>query len=214
MKCVAWKYSLCLMLLAFGLVACQRKPITQMEYMPDMYRQPSVQPQEQDLTAPAGVGMRPPVAGTVARGYEPYRLALTDTSGANALINPLPSTTEVLATGKKYFDVYCIVCHGARGDGRGFIVPKFTMPPVLYSDKVSAWPDGRIYHTISLGQGLMPSYATQIPPEQRWAIIHYVRALQRAAHPSPDDLQAARQSSLDLDSDLPDTAKSVRWPKK
>jgi mono/diheme cytochrome c family protein len=88
------------------------------------------------------------------------------------------------------------------------------MPPVLYSDKVMAWPDGRIYHTITLGQGLMPSYATQILPEQRWAIVYYVRALQKAAHPTPQDLQAARGSTITLDSDLPDTGKAERWPKK
>jgi mono/diheme cytochrome c family protein len=119
-----------------------------------------------------------------------------------------------MSTGRKYYDIYCIVCHGATGDGRGYIVPKFTMPPVLYSDKVRQWPDGRIYHTITLGQGLMPSYASQIPAEQRWAIIHYVRALQRAAFPTPDDLAAARQSAIGFESDLPDTGKTQRWPEK
>ncbi|HEY3296403.1 MAG TPA: cytochrome c [bacterium] len=208
-----WKCSL-LILLAMLAVSCKTKSFTQLEYMPDMYRQMSVQAQEYDPATPNGEGMRPPVAGTVPRGYDPYTIAIMDTVAANALSNPLMPTADVMAAGKKYFNTYCIVCHGARGDGRGYIVPKFTMPPILYSDKVMAWPDGRIYHTITMGQGLMPSYATQIPAEQRWAIVYYVRALQKAAHPTAQDLQAARQSTITLDSDLPDTGKAEPWPKK
>jgi mono/diheme cytochrome c family protein len=210
------KNILILMLICVGvtITACQRKPITQMEYMPDMYRQMSVKPQEYDPTAPAGIGMRQPVEGTVPRDFEPYVIPLTDTTAANALNNPLPASAEMLAMGRKYYDTFCIVCHGARGDGRGYIVPKFTMPPVLHSEKVRHWPDGRIFHTITLGQGLMPSYASQIPAEERWAIVHYVRALQRAANPSAEDLQAARTSPITLESDLPDTGKVERWPKK
>ena len=208
-----WKVST-LLLLALGLASCKTKSFTQLEYMPDMYRQHSMHAQEYDPTVANGEGMRLPVAGTVPRGYEPYTIAITDTNAANALPNPLHPTTDVMEAGRKYFNTYCIVCHGARGDGMGYIVPKFTMPPILYSDKVMAWSDGRIYHTITMGQGLMPSYATQILPEQRWAIVYYVRALQKAAHPTPQDLQAARSSLITLDTDLPDTAKSQRWPTK
>jgi mono/diheme cytochrome c family protein len=195
-------------------VSCKTKSFPQMEYMPDMYRQWSLRPQEPDPTAPAGVGMRQPPPGTVPRNYEPYRLALTDTAEANKISNPLAATPDVLEAGRKYFNNYCIVCHGARGDGHGFIVPKFTMPPVLYSDKVTNWSDGRIFHVITYGQGLMMSYATQLLPEQRWAIIHYVRALQRAARPTEEDLKLAKSSPFTLQDDLPDTAKPVMWPKK
>jgi mono/diheme cytochrome c family protein len=65
------------------------------------------------------------------------------------------------------------------------------MPPSLLSPKVSGWPDGRIFHTVTRGQNLMPSYASQILPEDRWAVILYVRALERAAHPGVQDLKAA-----------------------
>jgi mono/diheme cytochrome c family protein len=65
------------------------------------------------------------------------------------------------------------------------------MPPSLLSEKVRAWPDSRIFHIITRGQNLMPSYASQILPEDRWAAVHYVRALQRAAHPTAADLAAA-----------------------
>jgi mono/diheme cytochrome c family protein len=182
--------------------------------MPDMYRQMSLRPQEPDPTAPASVGMRVPPPGTVPRNYEPYMLAMADTAAANAINNPLPPTPEVLEAGRKYFNNYCIVCHGARGDGLGFIVPKMTMPPQLFNDKVMKWSDGRIYHVITHGQGLMMSYATQLLPEQRWAVIHYVRALQRAARPTEEDLRLARMSPYTLDDDLPDTAKAKLWPEK
>jgi mono/diheme cytochrome c family protein len=192
---------------ALMMISCGYRETPQLEYMPDMYRQWSVQAQEYDSTNATGVAMRMPVNGTVPRGYEPYRFGLADTSQAAAMKNPYPPTQEILETGRKYYLTYCVVCHGALGDGHGYIVPKFTQPPPLFSEKVKNWPDGRIYHTISLGQGLMPSYATQILPQQRWAIIHYVRALQRAASPTEEDLKLLPESKLAFESDLPDTGR-------
>ena len=207
--------SIVLFLLMISLVvSCKTKTFPQLEYMPDMYRQMSVRPQEGDPTAPAGVGMRQPPPGTVARDFEPYMLAMADTAQANAMTNPLDPTPDVLEAGRKHYNNYCIVCHGARGDGLGYIVPKMTMPPQLFNDKVMQWSDGRIYHVITHGQGLMMSYATQLLPEQRWAIIHYVRALQKAARPSADDLAASKMSRYTLDDDLPDTSKAKSWPEK
>ncbi len=208
MKYAAW---ICSLLMAATLLGgCKTKSQPLVEYMPDMYHQISVRAQEYDPTAPGGVGMRQPVAGTVARGYEPYPYTFADSLLADQMVNPLLPTQDVLETGRKYFDTYCIVCHGARGDGHGYIIPKFTQPPSLYSEKLLNWTDGRIYHTITLGQGLMNSYATQLLPEQRWAVVHYVRALQRAAYPTADDLQAAKDSTFTMESDLPDTAKKAQ----
>lgn len=178
MKCVAWTCSLLALAVLSG---CKTKSVTQLEYMPDMARQISVRAQEFDPTAPGGIAMRQPVAGTVPRGSGSYPYGLSDTTEADRLVNPLPATAEVLEAGRKYFNTYCIVCHGAGGAGDGFIIPKFTQPPPLFSDKVVNWPDGRIYHTITLGQGLMSSYASQLLPEQRWAVIRYVRQLQQTA---------------------------------
>jgi len=206
-----WKYSL-LALTAALFVSCGYRERPTLEYMPDMYRQISVQAQEYDSTADNHTAMRMPVTGTVPRGYEPYTLGLGDTIQAAALVNPLPMTEEVLEAGRKYYMTYCVVCHGALGDGLGYIVPKFTQPPSLLSDKIRNWPDGRIYHVASLGQGLMPSYATQVLPRQRWAIIHYLRALQRAAQPTAEDLRLYPESEFTFEDDLPDTAKAKLWP--
>jgi mono/diheme cytochrome c family protein len=206
-----WKYSF-LALIALLFISCGYREHPNLEYMPDMYRQWSLQAQEYDSTTADGVGMRMPVAGTVPRGYEPYRFGLTDTTEAAALHNPLPGTEEVLATGRKYYMTYCVVCHGAIGDGMGYIVPKFTQPPTLLSEKIVDWPDGRIYHVISAGQGLMPDYAAQLLPRQRWAVIYYLRALQRAANPSVEDLKLYPESEFTFEDDLPDTAKATLWP--
>jgi len=159
------------------------------QYMPDMYVSPAVKAQEADPEAPGAGLMRVPPEGTVpAEGTIPYQLPAADTLAAMALVNPLPVTAEVLAVGKKYFNIYCIVCHGPLGAGDGYIVPKLPKPPELYSPKVRLWTDGRIYHVITHGQGNMPSYKTSIDPNTRWAIIRYLRAVQRAKHPTAEDL--------------------------
>ena len=174
-------------LLAGGCAREKSKPVV--EYMPDMAYGPRFAAQREDPFKPGTSVMRVPVEGTVPRGYTPYRFAQADTTEAErTLVNPLPRTGEVLARGQKVYMTFCVVCHGPKGDGQGYMVPKFPMPPQLYSQKVRNWPDGRIFHVITRGQNLMPSYASQILPEDRWAAIHYVRALQRAANPTPEDL--------------------------
>lgn len=209
----AWMRKILLLAIAVACVSCGPRTSTEVEYMPDMYRQLSVRAQEFDSTA--GVtGTRTPPPFTVPRDFEPYPWGIMDTTQAGLMQNPLEPTPDVLEAGRKYFNSYCIVCHGARGDGMGYIIPKFTQPPSLFSEKLVNWPDGRIYHVISMGQGLMNSYAMQLRPSQRWAVIHYVRALQRAAHPTAADLATAEKEGLTLESDQPDTGKATLWPKK
>ena len=172
-------------ILVIAAAGCARqKQDTAMEYMPDMAYGPRVAAQHEDpLTAGRPV-MRLPVAGTVPRGYTPYRYAVGDSLQAQQeLVNPLPRTAETLARGQRVYETTCIVCHGPQGDGQGYIVPLYPQPPTLHSVKVREWPDGRIFHVITRGQNLMPSYASQILPEDRWAAIHYVRALQKSHMP-------------------------------
>jgi mono/diheme cytochrome c family protein len=179
-----------LLLAAAAAWGCQKRAPA-IEYMPNMAYGPRVAAQHEDPLRPGQPVQRPPVPGTVPRDFTPYRFAQADTTQAvEELVNPLPKTAEVLARGQRVYESTCIVCHGARGDGQGSIVPIYPMPPPLFSDKVRNWPDARIFHVITRGQNLMPSYATQIPPEDRWAAIAYVRALQRAARPLPGDLPA------------------------
>ena len=131
--------------------------------------------------------------GTVPRGFEPYPYTKDPEAAGRELKNPLEPTKTVLVRGQAVFNTYCIVCHGPRGEGNGYIIPKFPQPPSLQSDKVRGWPDGRIYHVITIGQGLMPSYASQVSTGDRWAAILYVRVLQRSKHPTPEDLALLKQ---------------------
>jgi hypothetical protein len=136
-----------------------------------------------------GIGMRQPVEGTVARGFMPYPFKGKPEDAGKYLVNPLLSTKEVLDRGKSKYLTFCSPCHGnfARGDSR--LQGQFPNPPTLHSDKVRNWPDGRIYHVITEGQNAMPSYAPQISPEERWAIINYIRVLQRAQNAKEPDLK-------------------------
>lgn len=156
-------------------------------YMPDMYYSPALKAQEEGA-------MRMPVKGTVPRGFVPYDFAVENNEElGKKLINPLPRTKTALLRGQKIFNTYCIVCHGQYGEGDGSVVPKYPRPPSLQSEKITKWPDGRIFHVISSGQNIMPSYSTQIAQEDRWAVVHYVRALQRAKNPTSEDLKISQE---------------------
>jgi len=194
-----------LLLLTAASTGCERrKQSTAMEYMPNMAYGPRVAAQAEDPMRPGDPVMRNPVPGTVPVGYTPYRYAVGDSLQAGQeLVNPLPRTGAVLERGHKVFMNTCVVCHGPEGDGQGYIVPIYPMPPSLHSLKVRNWPDGRIFHVITRGQNLMPSYATQILPEDRWAVIHYVRALERSHLP----VDSTKASSAP-----PDTTKASGGP--
>lgn len=168
------------------LSACGRHEKPNFTYMPDMAYSPAYKAQK---ALP-----RPPVQGTVPRGYVPYRLTSHEEAG-KVLMNPLPMSRAVLVRGQTIFESYCMACHGPAGEGDGTVVPPFPRPPSLQSDKIRGYPDGSIFHIISRGQNLMPSYASQISPDDRWAVIHYLRVLQRSKHPTPEDLKAYEAQS-------------------
>jgi mono/diheme cytochrome c family protein len=150
------------------------------EYMPDMayslpYNSFTPNPVTRD-----GKTLQPPAAGTMPRGFHPFRYAATPEEALRAgreLSNPIPRSPESLAQGRALYETFCLVCHGERGQGDGPLVPKIPNPPTYTSERVRTMAPGRIFHVISRGSGRMPSYAAQIPYEQRWLIVHYVNAL-------------------------------------
>jgi len=161
--------------------------------MPDMHYSAAVKAQENIAFFPDGNGSRTPPKGTVPRDWQPNHIAWNQPELSDAMANPLPRTQEVLDAGRRYYNTFCIACHNWNGNGVTPVTQpgRMPLPPVLYSDKVmKEWPDGRIYHTITNGQGNMPSYADKLTPEKRWAVVHYVRALQIAARPSDAQLEA------------------------
>jgi mono/diheme cytochrome c family protein len=154
-----------------------------------MSEQAKLKPQKPSSLFPDGIGMRPPVEGTVARGFLPYPYKGKAEDAGKYLVNPLLPTHQVIRRGKEKYLTFCSPCHGNFGRGDSRLQGQFPNPPTLHSDKVRNWPDGSIYHVITEGQNVMPSYATQISREDRWAIIRYLRVLERAQHPHEGDLK-------------------------
>ena len=115
----------------------------------------------------------------------------------NVETNPLPVGEELLARGRERFTIYCSPCHSAAGDGNG-ITTKYGMLRAgnLHDPRIVRMPDGEIFNIMTQGKNLMPSYAAQVPVLDRWAIIAYVRALERSRLGSLDDVPAEDRGSL------------------
>ncbi len=98
---------------------------------------------------------------------------------------PLPVTEDLINRGEQRYNVFCIVCHGPVGNGDGMIVRRgFSKPPTFNDDRLRNAPVGHFYNVITNGQGKMNSYASQVPPADRWAIVSYIRALQISQNPN------------------------------
>lgn len=151
---------------------------------PNMDDQPKYKAQSESQYFENGSSMRMPVAGTVARGeeYEDTRYYFgKDANGKPVTENPVPITMQLLKRGQSRFNIYCAPCHGRTGDGQGIVVKRgYLPPPNFHQDLVRNYPDGHIFDVISNGIRNMPSYKHMIPVEDRWAIVSYMRALQRS----------------------------------
>mgnify|MGYP002725684088 CR=1 FL=1 len=140
---------------------------------------------------------RAPVEGTVPRGHMPYRFGHLGNKIEDAklvgeeLVNPLPVTIENLQGGRELFEVYCIVCHGPKGNGDGSVVgaERFPAPPSMHTEQALEYKDGTLFHIVTKGTGKMPSYADKLDPRERWMVVHFLRALQRSMAPTPEDLK-------------------------
>ncbi|MCM2370855.1 quinol:electron acceptor oxidoreductase subunit ActD [Aporhodopirellula aestuarii] len=120
--------------------------------------------------------------------------------------NPLTVDAEVLARGQQQFNIYCSVCHGMNGRGNGLVNQRaqqilattWTPPSSLHDQTLyqDAYPDGKLFSTISNGVRKMPGYAAQIRAKDRWAIVSYVRALQASQNATLDDVPASQRKAL------------------
>lgn len=116
-------------------------------------------------------GMQLPVEGTVARGFIPYPF-MGEKEPAELLSNPHLPTKENLKLGQHKYLIYCSPCHGNFGDGDSRLRGQFPNPPTLHSNRAREFSDGMIYHIITSGQNVMPSHASQVTREERWAIVN------------------------------------------
>ncbi|MBK8791922.1 MAG: DUF3341 domain-containing protein [Holophaga sp.] len=156
--------------------------------MSHMQDQPRLSAQQASTFFKDGRGMRMPVTGTVARGYLPSATGTQEE--ATALPNPLPRTPEVFAQGKAAFTNRCAVCHGAIGNGMGSLTAAYGAKPAnLQAQQFRDYADGKLYWVIVNGKNAMPGHAADLDENQRWAVVHYVRALQRAQNAKDEDLR-------------------------
>lgn len=159
-----------------------------------MMEQPKLNPQKPSALFADGFGMRTPVQGTVARGFLPYPY-MGQTNPTEVLQNPFLPTKENLKLGEQKYLTFCSPCHGNLGDGDSRLRGQFPNPPSLHSTRAREFSDGMIYHIITNGQNIMPSYASQITREERWAIVNYIRVLQRAKNAKSSDLQVVNKET-------------------
>ncbi|MBX7232304.1 MAG: c-type cytochrome [Bdellovibrionales bacterium] len=171
-------------LMMMSLIGCNaKKDQTNIELIQDMMDQISVKAQDWDADKPEMRANLVPPEKSVPRNVTPYKYSGKPLDAETKLENPLRGnfSPQVLELGKKKFDIYCAICHGSLGRGDGSVAPKMILPPPsLMSQKVIDFKDGRIFHIITEGQGLMGPYSTQIVDEKsRWALVNYIRTLQK-----------------------------------
>ncbi|MDA1027635.1 MAG: cytochrome c [Bacteroidetes bacterium] len=184
-----------LVLAAFVFAGCQgsiseKSPI---HINPNMDRQERFEAQEANPFFADGRAMRLPVNGTVARGFlkEDVALWTGKTESGDFTSIPVPVTLELLERGRERYQIYCSVCHGIAGDGQGIIMKGgygFVQAPTYHSDMLRAQPDGYFYDVVKNGVRTMAGYGSQVPMKDRWAIVAYVRALQRSQYADVNDV--------------------------
>lgn len=154
----------------------------------NMYQQPKYSMQQESEYFDDHRNMRPPVDGVISREEEiDPKIAHGVTDTGYVMVVPPEVVTRaggmdaMLARGKERYNIYCTPCHGLTGAGDGIVIKRnagMVPPPTYHQDRLRHMPDGQVYATIEYGVRNMPPYGPQIPTQDRWAIVEYVRALQ------------------------------------
>ena len=165
----------------------------------DMHDQPRPEPLEKSVFFEDGRSSRPLIDGTIARGH----LKLDDhfytgkVNGELAQTLPFPATLAVLQRGRERFDIFCSPCHSTTGDGRGMIVQRGLKQPESYhSQRLRDVAVGHFFDVMTNGFGAMYSYGDRISPQDRWAIVAYIKALQLSQGANLRDLPAQDQQQV------------------
>jgi mono/diheme cytochrome c family protein len=143
---------------------------------------------------------RPLVPGTVARGQLKADAAFYTGKAGDALVEPLPVplTKELLERGRDRYEIFCTPCHGRVGTGEGAVTKRGLRPPPSYHiPRLREAPLGHFFDVMTNGFGVMPDYAAQVPPADRWAIAAYIRTLQISQGIPVADLTAEERAALD-----------------
>lgn len=192
-----------------GLAGCARgcpssRPAVHLN--PSMDDQPKVRAQAASTFFYDGSAMRQPVPGTIAIGGLREDAAFYTGKGADGAFvatNPVPVNEALVERGRQRSAIYCQPCHDARGDGKGILFQRGNVPTAsFHQEKILKYPDGQLFDVITNGTGLMAGYGWPIPPADRWAIVAYVRDLQRKRSASAD-ASASANATADKTADKP-----------
>ncbi|MES2184050.1 MAG: cytochrome c [Pseudomonadota bacterium] len=181
-----WRACLVLAAAVLPLAGCERA-------MRNMYDQPKLMPGDRSALFPEGTASRPPPPGVVPRAVGDAAAvsgaargaAGTEAAQAVHTQTALPAVPgrDMLLRGQERYTVYCLPCHGAVGEGDGMVVRRgFPAPPSWHQDRLRWTPDRHFYDVITQGYGVMYPFADRVEPQDRWAIVAYIRALQTSQH--------------------------------
>ena len=175
----------------FALAGCKQK----------MADQPRYEPLSRSTFFSDDRAARPLVEGTVARGQLRSDEHLYTGKEREKLVDtfPFPVTRAVMARGQQRYNIFCSPCHDRAGTGQGMIVRRgYRVPPSFHIDRLRQAPAGYFFDVISNGFGVMPDYAQQVQPEDRWAIVAYIRALQLSQHATLADVPEDQRQQLEI----------------
>jgi mono/diheme cytochrome c family protein len=167
--------------------------------IPDMDWQPKYLPQGESRIFSDHRANRTPPEGTVARGELKDDEAFYQGKFQGSFINrvPVEVNEKLMLRGQQRFNIYCAPCHDQTGGGNGLVFQHgFPKPLNLYADHARGLSDGEIFDIVSHGIRNMPAYGPQIPEQDRWAIVSWVRVLQRAGHGNIDDVPENQRAGM------------------
>ncbi len=172
-------------MILFGILvffSCQDEKIPNYQYMPNMYEAVGYETYDEVYFLPKGTEALVPPENTIPRGWLPYGYENTPEGKelARVQMSPLDSLQrdENLATGKELYDIYCAICHGAKGKGQGNLVKREKILGVpSYDDAARNITVGTTFHTVQYGLNSMGSYASQMSTTEMWQVSEYVMKL-------------------------------------
>ena len=165
----------------------------------DMQDQPKYKPLGASSFFADGRQARPIPAGTIARDELNDNDAFHTGQQNGAFLDVIPTQVDskLLERGRARFDIYCSPCHGRTGDGNGMVAQRgVKIPANLHTDRLRSVPPGYLYQVIANGYGAMGDYGDQIPVNDRWAIVAYVRALQLSRNATVNDVPPDERGQL------------------
>lgn len=186
--------------LALLIVSCGKSDPNSpgVEYMPDMYRSPSVEVYV-DYENPDAISVKEPVNGTIVFTEDeenemfnypyPYANTFEDYERAGLEVkSPIAMTEETVAQGKVIFEQFCVHCHGKTGQGDGAVPTnsQYPPPPAYDGASLKSLPEGKMFHTLTYGKNMMGSHASQLNKKDRWTVIQYVKYLQNGGKMTAD----------------------------